>query len=303
MPDKRPTLKVVELCSGIGCQLRGLENSGVFDVECVATSEINIDAIICYSAIHHGLTEEMVDNYDFPPLDEIREYLEKLNIGYSPEKDATYNWRKSGKVFERKIKKTYLACLLSKNLGDISRIEYLPKANLWFISAPCSDISNAGRMEGLAEGSGTRSSIVWNTIRLLRNAKEMDALPEYMMLENVKNLVSKVFINDFNRLNEKISEFGYNVYYQIIDAKNTGIPQHRERVFVVYIRKDIDKCQFTFPQPFDNCVYINDVLFDEVDESYYIETEKVHDLIKELVDSDRVNLAEIADAGMVSTRI
>lgn len=292
MNDK-PKLKVISLCSGVGMQERGLENIGLFDVECIATSEIDIDAIICYAAIHHGLTEEMIDEYDFPPLDEMREYLEKLNIGYSPEKKTVYNWRKSGKVFERKIKKTWLSCKLNKNYGDISKIISLPEANLWFWSTPCTDLSVAGKLAGLNPDDETRSSLIWQTLRLLEVAKKTNTLPEYMILENVKNLVGKRFINDFNKLNQLIEEkYDYNIYYEIINAKNTGIPQNRERVFVVYIRKDIDEHLITFPKPFDTGIRLKDVLIDEVDESYYIETEKAHALIKELVDSGRINLEQ-----------
>lgn len=275
----KPKMTGVSLCSGIGCQERGLENAGCFDVEMAATSEINIDSIICYAAIHHDLTEEMVDGYQgYPSSSEMRRYLTNLNIGYNPEKDKPYNWYKSGKAFERKVKKVWLSCMLNKNLGDVSRIERLPKANIWFLSFPCTDLSNSGKMAGMEEGSGTRSSLVWNTLRLLEIAKETNTLPEYMMLENVRNLVGR-FIHDFNKFNEQIFQYGYNVDWGIIDAKNAGIPQHRERAFALYIRADIDKHYFKFPKPFDNGIRIKDILADDVDESYYIKSGKARSLI------------------------
>jgi len=290
----KPTLNIVTICSGIGMSERGVENTDCFKGNVVATSEIDIDAIISYAAIHHGLTEEMVDNYqDYPSSAEMRQYLTDLNIGYSPEKDKPYVWTKSGKAFERKVKKTWLACMLNKNVGDVNRVERLPKANLWFLSFPCTDISNAGRMAGMTEDSGTRSSLVWNTIRLLRVAKESNTLPNYMILENVKNLVGKRFIDDFNRFNKIIEdEFSYNIMWQIINGKNTGVPQNRERVFVMYIRKDIDKGNFRFPQPFDTGIRLKDILFDKVDEHYYITTDKAEELIKKLVDDGKINLEE-----------
>ena len=85
-------LRVIEICSGIGMQLRGIQNTGLFDVEVVATSEINRDAIVSYAAIHCGLTEELVDSYEkYPDMEEMKTYLEQLNIGYVPEKNKPYN--------------------------------------------------------------------------------------------------------------------------------------------------------------------------------------------------------------------
>ena len=278
-------LTMIELCSGICCQYRGVQQTGCFEPISVAVSEIDIDAIVSCAAIHHGLTEEMVDSYEgYPSSAEMRGYLTSLNIGYSPEKDKEYNWMKSGKAFERKVKKVWLACMLTKNLGDVQRIERLPVADLWCLSYPCQSISVSGKLEGMSEDSGTRSSLVWHTHRLLKVAKESNTLPKYMLLENVKNLVGKRFIDDFNRFNKIIEEeFGYNVYWQVINGKNTGVPQNRERVFVIYIRKDIDSGLFAFPEPFDNGVRLKDVLEDEVDPKFYINTEKAKALIKKLI--------------------
>ena len=287
-------LRVVTLCSGIGFSERGIENTDCFEADVVATSEIDIDAIISYAAIHHGLTEEMVDSYEgYPSSAEMRQYLKDLNIGYSPEKDKEYNWMKSGKAFERKVKKTWLACMLNKNVGDVSKVERLPKADLWGLSFPCQSISVSGKLAGMAEDSGTRSSLVWHTIRLLRTAKETNTLPDYMILENVKNLIGKQFIGDFNRFNQIIEdEFGYSVQWAVINAKDCGVPQNRERVFAIYIRKDIDKGNFAFPQPFDIGIRLKDILTDDVDESYYVTTDKAEALIEQLVEDGKIDLSQ-----------
>ena len=281
-------LKIIELCSGIGSAYRGLCNTDLYNVETVATSEIDKDAILSYAAIHCGLTNEMIDNYDYPSLDEMKEHLTKLNVGYSPEENKEYDWYKSGKAFERGIKKYWLACKLSKNLGDVNKIEELPDADVWFLSFPCQSISVAGRLKGISPDSGTRSSLVWQTIRLLKTAKENNNLPKYLFLENVKNLVGKKFINYFNTFNDLVGEFGYNVYYMVINAKDCGVPQNRERVFVLYVRKDIDKENFIWPIPFDNGLRLKDVLDDDVDESYYVNSQKARDLIQKLTDDSLV---------------
>lgn len=272
-------------------QFRGIQNTKCFEPESVGISEIDIDAIVSYAAIHCGLTEEMIDKYDaYPTSAEMRQYLTDLNIGYVPEKDKQYNWMKSGKAFERKVKKVWLACMLSKNYGDVSRIERMPKADLWFLSFPCQSISNAGKMDGIAEGSGTRSSLVWETIRLLRVAKETDMLPSYMMLENVKALINKHFLKDFDRFNKLIEdEFGFTVQWKVLNGLECGVPQNRERVFAIYIRKDIDTGKFEFPQPFDNGIRINDILADEVGDEYYLNRESVQKMIDALIIDERLN--------------
>lgn len=277
-------LKMNTLCSGIGAQERGIENTGLFDLEVVATSEINKDAIVSYAAIHNGLTNELIKSYNnYPSLKEMKQYLTDLNIGYEPEKDKKYDWFKSGKKFDENIKKYWLACKLSHNLGDISNVDELPEADLWTLSFPCQSISVAGKLKGMSPDSGTRSSLVWQTIRLLKKAQETNTLPKYMMLENVKNLVGKKFIKDFETFNSLIEEFGYNTKWKVINARDCGVPQNRERVFALYIRKDIDTGKFTFPIPFDNGLRLKDVLDEKVDESYYINTQKAQDLIQRLV--------------------
>ncbi len=273
------------LFSGIGCQERGIEDTGLFDLEVVNTSEIDKEAIVSYAAIHHGLTLDMVENYaEYPTRDEMAKWLSDHGIGYDPVKNKPYDWNKLIKRKAKLIEKYWLACKINRNLGDIRSIERLEYADLWTLSAPCTDISVAGKLKGLNPDDETRSSLIWQNIRLLERAKEDNLLPKYLFLENVKNLVGKQFKKDFETFNELLSDFGYNVYWQVLNAKDCGVPQNRERVFAIYIRKDIDTGRFTFPKPFDNGLRLKDVLEEKVDEKYYIKTQKAQDLIKELLD-------------------
>lgn len=134
----------------------------------------------------------------------------------------------------------------------------------------CTDISVAGKMKGLSPDTSTRSSLLWENIRLLKKAKDNGTLPKYLMFENVKNLVSKKFIDDFNNLLEVLDELGFNSYWKVLNAKDCGVPQNRERVFVISIRKDIDNGAYDFPKPFDTGIRLKDVLDKEVDEKYYL---------------------------------
>lgn len=269
MNKEKLTMNV--LFSGIGCQERGFENSNLFDIEVVNTSEINKEAVLSYAAIHCGLTQEMVDTYaEYPSREEIVRQLKEINLGYEPEKNKCYDWDKLARRKTNDIEKYWLACKLTHNLGDINKIEFLSYADLWTISFCCQDISVAGKMRGLKPDSGTRSSLLWENIRLLKKAKDDGTLPKYLMFENVKNLVSKKFIDDFNNLLEVLDELGFNSYWKVLNSKDCGIPQNRERVFVISIRKDIDNGTYDFPMPFDTGIRLKDVLDKEVDEKYYL---------------------------------
>lgn len=269
------------LFSGIGCQERGFRDSGLFDIKVLNTSDINKESVLSYATIHCGMTNEMVDTYtDYPSREEMAQYLTDINLGYEPEKDKYFDWFKLIKRKKNDLEKYWLACKLTQNLGDITKIEDLPYADFWTVSFPCQSISVAGKMKGLKPDSGTRSSLLWDNIRLLSKAKENNKLPQYIMFENVKNLVSKKFIADFNDLMDVLDELGFNSYWSVINGKDCGIPQSRERVFVISIRKDIDNGKYEFPVPFDAGIRLKDVLENQVDEKYYLPDEKVQEFLK-----------------------
>ena len=164
---------------------------------------------------------------------------------------------------------------LNKNVGDISSVKKIPPCDLLTFSFPCQDISLAGLQKGIEKGK-TRSGLVYEVIRLLNQAKKDNQLPKYLIMENVKNLVGTKFIDKFEALNEEFEHIGYNVYYQVINAKNCGVPQNRERVFGVYIRKDIDMKKFSFPKPFDTGIRLKHILEKEIDNKYYL-SQKIQD--------------------------
>ena len=136
--------------------------------------------------------------------------------------------------------------------------------------SPCQDFSLAGKQAGGDEGSGTRSSLMYETIRIVEKLK-----PKYVVWENVKNILSKKHIHNFNSYIESLEELGYNNYYKVMNAKDYGIPQNRERVFTISIRKDIDKGSFLFPEKQQLKIKLKDLLEQDVDESYYLTTDKI----------------------------
>ena len=136
--------------------------------------------------------------------------------------------------------------------------------------SPCQDFSLAGKQAGGDEGSGTRSSLMYETIRIVEKLK-----PKYIIWENVKNLLSKKHIHNFNAYLTKMRLLGYWSYYQVLNAKDYGIPQNRERLFVVSIRSDINSygCHlfnYKFPPKQEFKLRLKDMLEDEVDEKYFI---------------------------------
>ncbi|NCB44621.1 MAG: DNA (cytosine-5-)-methyltransferase [Clostridia bacterium] len=163
----------------------------------------------------------------------------------------------------------------SKNLGDISKVwgGDLPYADLLVWGFPCTDISVAGKQAGIIEGE-TRSGLYYEGLGILRETK-----PKYSIIENVKNLVGKQFKAEFEQMLKDIELLGYNNYWKVLNAKDFGIPQNRERVFIVSIRKDADIGGFDFPEGFDNGLRLKDFLEDEVDEKFYISNEKVEKII------------------------
>lgn len=149
--------------------------------------------------------------------------------------------------------------------------------------SPCQDFSVAGRQLGGEQGSGTRSSLLWHSVRIIEKLK-----PKYVLWENVKNVTGKKHRHVFDKYLETLEQIGYRNYWQILNAKDYGIPQNRERVFVLSIRNDID-IDYEFPKPFSLDKRLADMLEDEVDEKYYINNEKANQLILDLIERGEID--------------
>ena len=156
-----------------------------------------------------------------------------------------------------------------RNVGDMTKVDWNKISgpiDLLVYSTPCQSISNAGKQAGLKKGSGTRSSIIWSTedaIRILR--------PRWLLMENVKALVSLKFIRDFKEWEQTVAKYGYSNYWKILNAKDYGIPQNRERVFLVSTLGE----SYGFPKGFPLKRRLKDVLEEGVDEGYYLKSSTV----------------------------
>lgn len=285
------------MCSGIGAQIKGIKNINLFDASVVATADLDKEVVVSYAAIHCGLTNEMINSYEgYPSKEDMVQQLTDKRLGYDFKKDKSYNWEKLSKKKDKTkgIEKYWLADYISHNLGDMMQIKALPVCDMLTYSTPCTDLSIAGKQEGLkwscqdcgyeydpskldvdtryicpnCEGNNiksTRSGLLYEVERLLVKAKENNNLPKYLLMENVDALVSKKYIDSFNDWIDRLENLGYNSYSQTINAKNTGIPQNRNRIFCISILKNIDTKQFEFPKPFDTGIRLKDLL--ETDEN------------------------------------
>ena len=156
---------------------------------------------------------------------------------------------------------------------DITKWDKNIDVDLIMHGSPCQDFSLAGKQAGGDYGSGTRSSLMYETIRIVDKLK-----PKYVVWENVKNIISKKHIHNFNNYINIMNEGGYNSYYQVLNAKDYGIPQNRERVYTISIRKDIDN-GYIFPDAEPLVLRLKDMLDTEVDEKYYLRDDQIVNIL------------------------
>lgn len=208
----------------------------------------------------------------------------------------------------------------SLNLGDITKINEhnIVPFNMICGGSPCQDFSVAGKQKGSVWtckdcgheynpltvhwserdkcpecGSNniekTRSSLLVEYLRVIRANK-----PNFGIYENVKNIVGKQFKDTtFKLFTDELKEYGYNVYWKVLNAKNYGIPQNRERVYLIFIKKELDNGKFKYPEPFDNGMRLKDILENEVDEKFYISEDKIQKILNSNFMQEKLRIQDI----------
>ena len=144
-------------------------------------------------------------------------------------------------------------------------------------SFPCQDLSKAGKQRGMTKGSGTRSGLLWEVERILNECKDKDSLPQVLLMENVPDVIGTKNYEDFMKWYDELENMGYQSYYKVLNAKDYGIPQNRERCFMVSILGDYN---YTFPRPIPLKLRLKDMLEESVDEKYYLSQDKVDKFVK-----------------------
>ncbi|MDD4519381.1 MAG: DNA cytosine methyltransferase [Alphaproteobacteria bacterium] len=255
-------IKVFEAFAGYGSQRMALRNLGI-PYEVVGISEIVEDVLLSYAAIHTDFLEKRQHIDDFIKEDdaEITAHLEHINV---PLDYKTFQNRAKNLKSEKK-KELYLANKLIKNYGDITKINPrdLPDFDLFTYSFPCQDISVAGYQNGLNTNSGTRSSLLWECCKIIETKK-----PKYLMMENVKNLVGTNHRHNFKKFLGYLESLGYKNSWEVLNARDYGTPQNRERVFCISSLDDNLSFKFPNPQPLKRNLY--DLLESNVADAFYL---------------------------------
>lgn len=253
-------LGLLSLFSGVGAFESALERLGV-NFELIGFSEIDKYAIESYCAIHN--IDKTLNLGDISKVEDLHKFKDKVDliVGGSPCQDFSIAGNQQGCVF---------GCLDCGSEFNPLTIHYSKRD-----SCPRCNSRNLGK---------TRSSLLIEYLRTIMSIK-----PKYFIYENVKNIIGTKFKDAFDLFNTELQEYGYNTCYQVLNAKDYGIPQNRERVFVVGIREDVDRGKFEFSKPFDSGLRLKDLLEDVVDEKYYIENEKAKKLLDELKNKDLLN--------------
>ena len=156
-----------------------------------------------------------------------------------------------------------------KNFGDITKIDWtkVPDFDLFTMSSPCQDFSMSGKRRGGEEGSGTRSSLLWECTKAIEIKR-----PKYILFENVKGLISGTFLKGFHKWQSRLHKLGYENFTQVLNASDYNVPQNRERVFMISILRTDDEPNpsFYFPKKMKLERRIKDILEPNVDESFYL---------------------------------
>ena len=230
-------IKILSLFSGIGAFEKALSNIGI-DYDLVGFCEIDKYAIESYCAIHNTSIDKNLGDISKADLETLKDMNIDLIVGGSPCQDFSTAGKQKGSIW------TCNDCNYEYNplIVNHNKREYCP-------------ICNSTNLEK------TRSSLVVEMLKVIKNIK-----PKYIVYENVKSITSKKFQNTFSLFLNELNEYGYNTYWNILNAKDYNIPQNRERVFVVATLKDSKF--FNFPNKYDSNLKLKDLLEDSVDEKY-----------------------------------
>lgn len=265
-------IKVIELFAGYGSQMLAFEylkaNASHFKI-----CEWAVPSIMAYNLIH---IRDFTDYSRERERDWLIDYLADRQISMDYNKPMTR--AEIARKPEEWLRKVYNSIIATKDTVDITRthgndfyMEDRGKYNVFMsYSFPCQDCSTAGYMKGMEENSGTRSSMLWQVSRILYEMKEMNQLPDVLMMENVPPVCSGKNYKPFNRWLQLLDGLGYTSFVKILSATEFGVPQTRKRCFVVSILGN-KSYEFPIGWKLDKC--LRDIVEKEVDERYYL-TEK-----------------------------
>lgn len=278
-------IRLIELFAGVGSQAMALRNIGA-DFEHHKIAEWEVSAFKSYKAIHCP-----DNNKDYSvgiPRADLPQIL--FDFGISNNGKEPMALEKIARKSEEWQRETYNNIKATNNLVNIMNIKGEELAitdidkyiYILTYSFPCQDLSVAGKMQGMTKGSGTRSGLLWEVERLLN---EVENLPQVLLMENVPQVIGQANMKDFQLWQKFLEEKGYSNYTEMLNAKDYGVAQNRERCFMVSL---LGEWNYKFPKPIPLTKIMKDYLEDGVDEKYYINSEKAQKLIQQLVDSGQL---------------
>ena len=273
------TCNIVELFSGIGSQAKALKNLG-YTINTLGTCEWDLHAFIAYDAIHNSA--ELPEDVARMKKEDILKQLSVYTLSNNGKEKMEYKTLKT--YSEDTLRRVYAAIIRSNNFVDVSSLtgEKMPEGvDILTYSFPCQDLSNVGAFHGYNKGidkdSGSRSSLLWQVGRILREMKDAEKeLPKYLLMENVPTLLAKRHKSNFETWIDDLKELGYVSYYFQLNASDFGLPQNRPRLLMVSVFVGDDEVK------------------KKIAESYF-KGKTSEKIVKEFVDSDYYKKIEIKD--------
>ncbi len=300
----RKPIMLVELFAGYGSQALALKYLGV-PFQRLMISEWAIPSILAYKDLHCP-----DDNTVLASESRYDDVVRVLAGGISRDYKTPLTEEQLRRMPKKKILDVANAAYATRNsLSICDMVTLNPVFAKWHertyvmtYSFPCQSLSLAGKMDGMEEGSGTQSSLLWEVGRLLQNAKEHDVLPDILLMENVPEVIGGRNIGVFRKWLELLHSLGYRSKWQILNAKDYKVPQNRRRCFMVSWRSD-DYYDFPDPMPLEH--QLKDLLEKDVSESYYISEKKLSYVMSpkrfgkhtRITDGDCIAMTRTADAG------
>lgn len=242
---------------------------GQFSIFDLTMPEIKIDKLIRLIELFAGVGSQAISLSDLGAIFEHHRVVEFDKFAI-----ASYN-----AIHGTDFKPTDITKISGEDLGITDKDIY---CYILTYSFPCQDLSVAGKQKGMSKNSGTRSGLLWEVERLLEETEE---LPDILIMENVPAVVGPANIKDFHQWQDFLTSKGYTNHVQILNAKDYGVAQNRERCFMVSV---LGEYNYHFPKPIPLDKTIADYLEDEVDEKYYINTPKARELIQKLIESGEI---------------
>ena len=273
---------LVELFSGIGSQAKALKNIGC-KINTLGTCEWDLHAFIAYDAIHESA--ELPDDIKAMKKEDILLLLEKYTLSNDGKRKMEYNTLKTYSVDV--LRRLYAAIRRNNNFVDVSSLQGNSMPNdidILTYSFPCQDLSNVGAFHGYNKGidkdSGSRSSLLWQVGRILKEMKDCDkSLPRYLLLENVPTLLSPRHKNNFQMWIDELKELGYESKYFQLNASSFGLPQNRPRLLMISVYVGDDQRLQEKVVNFLQMKTPNDVV-NEYKQSEYYKSISVSDLLR-----------------------